>query len=431
MSRASLHESGRPADDPLSDIPASQPGAAVSISVSLDACASRPPGTLSCYVTTVTAVAAAITFSASGAAPTPLYHEYQEHFGLTPFIITIIFAAYVLSLLLALLTVGSLSDYVGRRPAILAALTANILAMIVFMTAASAAALIVARIVQGFANGLAITTLAATILDTDKERAPLFNSVTAFAGLSAGTLGAGALVTFAPAPEQLVFLLLLVLSVIEGAILWFMPETATLQPGALASLLPHVHVPRAARATFAAITPVTVASWSLGGFYFSLMPAVVRAATGATLPIIGGLVVAALTVSGAVAVVVLRKLHPEKILILGIITLTLGVLITLAGVRYQNVIIMLTGTVVGGTGFGTVFSGTLRIVLAYAEPGERAGLLSAYFVMGYLAFSVPALAAGFLAPVIGLTRTADFYGAGVILLAISTLVVNLLRHRRT
>ena len=318
MSGASLHESGGPLDDTRNG----QPDAAISMSASVDACASRPPGTLSCYVTTITAVAAAITFSASGAAPTPLYHEYQEHFSLTPFMITVIFAVYVLSLLLALLTVGSLSDYVGRRPAILSALMVNILAMLVFMTAGSAAALVVARTVQGFANGLAITTLAATILDTDKERAPLFNSVTVFAGLSAGTLGAGALVTFAPAPEQLVFVVLLVLSVVEGAILWFMPETATPEPGALASLLPHVHVPRVARATFAAIAPVTVASWSLGGFYFSLMPSVVRAATGATLPIIGGLVVAALTVSGAVAVVVLRNLLPERILMVGIITLT-------------------------------------------------------------------------------------------------------------
>ena len=108
------------------------------MSVSADPCTSPPPGTLSCYVTTAAAVAAAITFSASGAAPTPLYHEYQEHFGLTPFIITIIFACYVLSLLLALLTVGSLSDYVGRRPAIPAALMLNVLAMVVFMTAGSA-----------------------------------------------------------------------------------------------------------------------------------------------------------------------------------------------------------------------------------------------------------------------------------------------------
>jgi MFS family permease len=405
--------------------------AKASAGASVDACASRPPGTLSCSVTTITAVAAAITFSASGAAPTPLYHEYQEHFGLTPFMITIIFAAYVLSLLSALLTVGSLSDYIGRRPATLAALMLNVLAMIVFMTAGSAAALIVARVMQGFANGLAITTLAATILDTDKERAPLLNSVTAFAGLSAGTLGAGALVTFAPAPEQLIFVVLMVFCIVEAAILWFMPETATPKPGALASLLPHVHVPRAARATFAAITPVNVASWSLGGFYFSLMPSVVRAATGTELPIVGGLVVAALTVSGAVAVVMLRKLPPARMLVLGIITLTLGVLLTLIGVQSQNVNIMLFGTVVGGTGFGTVFSGTLRSVLAHAQADERAGLLSAYFVEGYLAFSIPALVAGFLAPVIGLTRTADFYGAGVILLAIITLIANVLRQKRT
>jgi len=358
-----------------------------------------------------------------------LYHEYQEHLGLTPFMITVIFAAYVFSLLMALLTVGSLSDYIGRRPVILAALLANIAAMVVFMTAGSAGALMAARIIQGFANGVAITTLAATILDTDKERAPVLNSVTAFAGLSAGTLGAGALVTFAPAPEQLVFFVLLVLSAIEAAILWFMPETATPQSGALASLVPHVHIPRVARATFAAITPVNVASWSLGGFYFSLMPSVVRAATGTTLPIVGGLVVAALTLSGAVAVVILRKNSPQRMLTIGIIALTLGVAITLTGIQLQNVVTMLLGTIVGGTGFGTVFSGTLRSVLADAESHERAGLLSAYFVEGYLAFSVPALVAGFLAPVVGLTRTADFYGAAVILLAISTLIVNVLRRQ--
>src|SRR5271154_1730064 len=100
--------------------------------------ASPPPSTLSCYVTTITAVAAAITFSASGAAPTPLYHQYQESFGLTPFTITIIFAAYVLSLLAALLTVGSLSDYTGGRPAILAALMLNVVSMAMFMAADSA-----------------------------------------------------------------------------------------------------------------------------------------------------------------------------------------------------------------------------------------------------------------------------------------------------
>ena len=224
--------------------------------------ASPSPRTVSRSVTTVTAVVTAITMSASGAAPTPLYHQYQEHFLLTPFMITIIFATYVLCLLFALLTVGSLSDYVGRRPSILAALALNVAAMIVFMTAGSAAALIGARAIQGFATGLALTTLAATILDTDNERAPLLNSITVFVGLSVGTLGAGALVTFAPAPDQLVFAVLLLLSLVEALILWFMPETATTKPGALGSLLPHVHVPKVARATFAAVSPVNIAAWA-------------------------------------------------------------------------------------------------------------------------------------------------------------------------
>jgi hypothetical protein len=39
-------------------------------------------GSLSRNVTTFFAVVAAMTFSASG-APTPLYQEYQSHFGLT------------------------------------------------------------------------------------------------------------------------------------------------------------------------------------------------------------------------------------------------------------------------------------------------------------------------------------------------------------
>ena len=106
-------------------------------------------------------------------------------------------------------------------------------------------------------------------------------------------------------------------------------------------------------------------------------------------------------------------------------------LVTLAGVQYQTVGVMLCGTVVGGVGFGSVFPGTLRSVLPYAEPGERAGLLSAYYIEGYLSFSLPSLAAGFLAPIAGLTLTAEFYGIGVVLLAVFSLGITLLRGGRT
>jgi hypothetical protein len=373
-------------------------------------------------MTTVVAAIAAMTFSASGAAPTPLYHQYQESFGLTPFMVTIIFAAYVLSLLTALLTVGSLSDYIGRRPAILAALVLNIAAMAMFMAADSAIALIAARAVQGFATGLATATLGAAILDTDRSRGPVLNSVTAFGGLTAGSLGAAILVSYAPDPGQLVYFVLLVASAAEALVLWHMPETAQLKAGAIASLRPYVSIPSQARGALVRVTPVTIASWALGGFYFSLMPALVRVATGVTLPLVGGLVVSALTLSGALSVLSLRSIPAGRILRGGIIVLAIGVAITLAGVQAQLVWLMLAGTVVSGTGFGAAFSGSMRTVLPLAKPDERAGLLSAFYVEGYLAFSLPAVLTGFLAPIVGLTVAADVYGAAVIVMALASLL---------
>ncbi len=377
---------------------------------------------LSNTATTVVAVIAAMTFAASGAAPTPLYHQYQESFGLTPFTVTIIFAAYVLSLLAALLTVGSLSDYIGRRPAILAALALNIAAMIMFMAAHSAIALIGARAVQGFATGLATATLGAAILDTDRSRAPVLNSITAFIGLSAGSLGAAILVSYAPDPGQLVYLVLLVLSAAEALLLWHMPETAQLKAGAIASLRPQVSVPSQARSALLQVTPVTIASWALGGFYFSLMPALVRVATGVTLPLVGGLVVSALTLTGALSVLLLRSIAAGRTLRGGTIVLALGVAITLAGVHAQLVWLMLAGTVVSGSGFGAAFSGSMRTVLPLAKADERAGLLSAFYVEGYLSFSLPAVLTGLLAPVVGLTVAADVYGAAVIAMALASLL---------
>jgi MFS family permease len=122
-----------------------------------------------------------------------------------------------------------------------------------------------------------------------------------------------------------------------------------------------------------------------------------------------------------VVVVALRKIAPERTLRSGIVALAFGVAITLAGVQYQLVWIMLFGTVVSGLGFGSVFSGALRSVMLLAQPGERAALLSAFYGEGYLAFTLPAMLAGFLAPVVGLTTAADFYGAAVIFLALASL----------
>jgi predicted MFS family arabinose efflux permease len=379
---------------------------------------------------TVFSVSTAVTLLASSAAATPLYHIYQSTLGLSPLTVTVIFASYAFSLLVTLLIVGSLSDYIGRKPVIFITLVLNILAMLLFLAAGSALMLIAARVVQGIAIGAATTTLGAAILDTDRPHAPMLNGITNFAGLTIGSIAAGLLISFAPLPTQLVFILLLIVMLAEAILLFFMPETAVKRQGVVQSLIPRIRVPGQARGPLLRLTPVNVAAWALGGFYLSLMPTLVVVATHLTSPLVGASVVALLMLAATCAVLGLRDMDARRELLGGSIALILGVAVTLLGLALDSAPVLLIGSLIAGTGFGAAFSGTLRSLLPLAGPDERAGLLATFYIESYLAFGIPAIAAGLVAPMLGLTTTAYLYGAVIVVLAVVSLVATLAGPRR-
>lgn len=376
---------------------------------------------------TLYAAMVAISFSATSSAPTPLYHFYQQSWGLSPAIITVIFAAYAFGMLASFLTIARLSDYVGRRPMILSALLLNAVALVIFITAGNAAELIAARIVQGLGTGIALTTLGAAILDTDKANGALYNSVTAFLGLMVGSLLGGVLVAFAPLPAQLVYLVLLVVTLAEAAMLLVAPETTRGKTGALQVLRPHVSVPKAAMGPLIRLLPLNIAGWALGGFYLSLMPTLVSIATGTKSLFVGAAVVSALMLTASITVFAFRKLAPARMLIISMLGLIGGIAITLGAVYLQSAPLMILGTIVAGVGFGNAYSGNLRTLLPLAGEHERAGLLAAYFVESYVSFAIPAVIAGLAAPVLGLVTTSYYYGAVLIVLILISLIASLER----
>src|SRR5580700_4946658 len=378
---------------------------------------------------TVFSFAGAMLIAASSSAVTPLYHLYQASMHLTPFWITIVFASYVASLLAALLTVGGLSDYVGRRPVILVALLLNAAAMVLFSEARDVGQLILARMVQGLCVGVGTTAMGAAILDTSRARGPLLNSVTAFLGMTAGSLGAAALITFASDPLHRVYEVLLGLTALMIALLYVMPESSSRKTGALASLRPHVRVPSQSRAVLVRLTQANVAGWALGGLYLSLMPTIVATAVRVVSPWVGGVVVAALMLTAAIVVAAFRDWPARRLILLGTSTLSLGVAVSLFGIQQQQVAALLAGTVIAGAGFGSTFSGIFRALLPTAEPHQRAGLLSAFYLQSYLAFSLPAVIAGLSVPRIGLSTTAYIYGAVIILLAFISMAASLWTDR--
>jgi hypothetical protein len=310
---------------------------------------------------------------------------------------------------------------------IFTALVLNMLAMLLFINEDSVAWLIAARTVQGFATGMATAVLGAALLDTDRQQGPLVNSVAPLLGMACGAMGSSVLAEFAPLPTQLIYWTLLALMLVQALYVWRLPETVDRIPGALASLRPTLHVPPQARRALWLSLPVDVAVWAMGGFYLSLAPSLVRAATGSTSNLIGGGLVAVLTLSGALMIFTLRNRPASKVLRLGATLLAVGVALILTAVHSASLPLFFIATLIAGGGFGAGFLGALRSVVPLALPHERAGLMSAFYVLSYLAFCLPSLLAGNRIRSFGLIATTDGYGAVLILLALGALVALLLQ----
>jgi predicted MFS family arabinose efflux permease len=363
-----------------------------------------------------------VFFLAGSSVPTPLYRVYQAEWGFSPITTTVIFGIYAMAVLASLLTVGSLSDYIGRRPVILVAIAMQIVAMVIFDTAGGVTELLLARVVQGLSTGAAVGALGAGMLDLDRVKGTVANGVAPMTGTASGGLIAGVLVQYLPAPLHLVYLAFLAIFVLQGIGVLFMPETGSPKAGALASLRPQIGVPPAARRAMLAAIPALTSVWALAGFYGSLGPAVIRLVSGSSSFVLGGLTLFSVAGSGALTVFVARNIAPRIVMLVGAVSVILGVSITLVGISAASTAVFFIGSVIAGVGFGASFQGSLRTVLPLSEASERAGVLSTIFVVSYLAMGLPAVIGGFL--VVhggGVLTTAHEFGAAVIVLAVLAL----------
>jgi MFS family permease len=89
---------------------------------------------------------------------TPLYVIYKQQFGFSPISLTLIYGAYVIGNLTALLVLGPLSDEVGRRRTGVIAMAIAIVSVVVFLFAYGTASLYVGRILSGLAVGTGAAT---------------------------------------------------------------------------------------------------------------------------------------------------------------------------------------------------------------------------------------------------------------------------------
>lgn len=387
------------------------------------------PGRISPQVSLFLLASILVSFLAASAAPTPLYGLYQARWHFSPITTTVVFAIYALAVLASLLTFGKLSDHVGRRPVLLVAIAVQMISLVIFVFASGVATLLAARVVQGLAAGAATGAVGAAMLDINRSRGTLANSIAPGVGTGTGALLSALLIEFLPAPTRLVYVVLLGILLIQGVGVLLMPETVTPMTGALQSLRPEIKLPRAVRGPVLVVAPVLFAVWALAGFFGALGPALVRALMNSSI-VAGGLSVFVFAVFGTIAVVLLRNAAARTVMLTGITALILGMIITLVSVTTESIAGFFIGLALGGVGFGGGFQGSLKTVMPLVEAHERASVLSLLYIVCYIGLGLPTVIAGFLVVYGGgLPRTAEEYSAAVILLALVALFG--LRRTRT
>jgi MFS family permease len=364
----------------------------------------------------------------ASSVPSPLYVVYQREWDFSAITLTSVFAVYALALLGALLLVGSISDHIGRRPTLVAALAVEIAAMLAFADAKGVEWLFAARILQGVATGTAMGAISAALLDLQPRSRPwlgaLMGVVAPMTGLALGALSAGLLVDYGPDPTRLVFWLLLGAFALAAVAVLGMPETVTRDGAWRRALRPRLAVPRSMRGAFVAAIPSLTATWALGGLILSLGASLTSGVLGQTSHLAGGLPIFVMAGISAIASIRLRDVPPRATARGGLVALISGIALSLTALALESNVLFLVGGAVAGLGFGPSFAGVFRVLSGLAPADQRAALLSSVFTVSYVAFSVPAIVAGAAVSQFGLRETAEVYGGSLIAIAVLALLLS-------
>ena len=363
--------------------------------------------------------------------PTPMYALYAERMHFDVLTTTVIYATYAGGVLFALLAFGRWSDAIGRRPMLLAGAFFAFVSAVTFLVADSVPLLLVGRALSGLSAGIFTGTATAAVIEAAppnwRTRAAGVATVVNVGGLGGGPLLAGLLVQYAPKPLHLTFIVHIGLVLLAAVAVLIVPETSQ-RTGSVS--LQRLSVPAEVRGVFATAAIAAFAGFAVTGLYASVAPAFVSEIVGIDNHALAGAVASAIFVSSAVAQIVAGRIPPQRAVVLGCAILVGGMAILAVALYLSSLPGLMAAAVVGGIGQGICFSRGLAAVAERTPPERRAEVSSAYFVVAYIAISLPVVGEGLVAQHWGLRTAGISFAIAVAVLAMVCLAAIVVQENR-
>jgi MFS family permease len=364
--------------------------------------------------------------------PTPMYALYADEMHFAVLTTTIVFAAYAVGVLGALLVFGRWSDAIGRRPVLLGGIVFALASAVVFIFADSVALLLVGRLLSGLSAGVFTGTATAAVVEAlpaaERERAATVATIANVGGLGSGPVVAGLLVQYLPHPLVLPFVVHIVLMGLALVAVLIAPETSD-RTGRIGSQ--QLSIPPEARAVFLTAATAAFAGFAVMGLFTSVAPSFVANVAGIGNHAVGGAVAASIFVASALAQLLGRRIAPARAVAAGCAILVLGMAILAVALRLSSLAGILVAALIAGTGQGISFSRGLAAVVEQVPADRRAEVSSTYFVVAYVAISLPVVGAGLAAHAWGLRTAGEVFAMAVGVLAALCLAAILVQERRS
>ncbi|PPF31921.1 MFS transporter [Rathayibacter sp. AY1A3] len=367
--------------------------------------------------------------------PTPLYPLYQQLDGFPPFVITVVFAAYAVGVIVSLYLAGHVSDWLGRRRVLLIAVLVSAVSAVLFSLTTEVPGLIVARFVNGVSIGMLTATATAHLGELRARARPDENTIVAasisgavnLGGLSLGPLLGGVFAEFLPDPLLLPHQVFLVALLVAGLALLLVPETVDVPETAPAYRPQRLSVPADARRAFLLAAFGAFSAFSVLGLFTSLAPTFLVQTFQVRDHLLAGATSFAVFASAALGQLLLVKVGTRLQLSIAVAGCAVGLAAVAAGAIAPQLGVFLAGAVVSGFGVGLLFKGSIGTAVALADPARRGETLAVVFLVAYTGLAVPALAAGAALNLVAATTVLTVFAA-LVLAATATAGV-LLRAR--
>ena len=366
---------------------------------------------------------------------TPLYSIYRETFHFSKVVLTLIYSAYVVGNLSALLFFGRLSDQIGRRPVTLSAIGLALVATLLFLSATTTSWLFVARIVSGFAVGLGSGVGAAWMAELeprhDRGRAAFLMTSANFAGLALGPLVAGLLAQYAPWPLRLSYAILFAALLAAGVLVWATRETVPSPDRQLAHLhlRPRLGVPRAILVEFVAPAVTVFGTMALIGFYAALLPSLLAERLHQTNHAVGGTVVFWLFAVAVAGAILSRRRESRSAMLMGLGLLVPSLALLVLAQLLRSMPVLLVGTTLAGIASALGYRGSLQVINTISPEDRRAEVVSSYYVAGFAGNSLPVIGVGVLSRALGSVTAGAIFAVTIGAFAMVALVVGARRAR--